>query len=368
MDTKIGAFFFALRRKVNRSILTAAKQKETEDAIEARKLFWRRTAVSNARLIDGPELSAEQRSQALAFYKPYIPIDTCFHSYYYKSTGLFDKRYIPDDIYYAYIDTYFNAWDEAPVLDNKTYYGDLFHDIKQPETVALRCGGIWFAADKKPIKQNEALDLICASGETFLKRAVESEGGHGVFFMNGNRDDLEKTLRPIEGDIIVQKALKQHPELNKLNASSVNTVRILSLLTESGVKPYSAIVRMGIGGARVDNASSGGITCGVEWDGHLKPVAYSDNGKRFDIHPTSGVKFDSITIPSFDRAVELIRKIHVRLPHFKLLSWDIAIDEYGDPVLIEVNLKYGALDFHQLNNGPLFGDDTIKILNEVFGK
>ena len=29
---------------------------------------------------------------------------------------------------------------------------------------------------------------------------------------------------------------------------------------------------------------------------------------------------------------------------------------------------YGELDFHQINNGPIFGEDTEKILKEVFNK
>ena len=35
------------------------------------------------------------------------------------------------------------------------------------------------------------------------------------------------------------------------------------------------------------------------------------------------------------------------------------------PTLIEANLCNGELDFHQLNNGPLFGEDTERILKEV---
>lgn len=34
--------------------------------------------------------------------------------------------------------------------------------------------------------------------------------------------------------------------------------------------------------------------------------------------------------------------------------------------IIEANLCDGQLDLHQLTNGPLFGDDTVKILDEVF--
>lgn len=40
----------------------------------------------------------------------------------------------------------------------------------------------------------------------------------------------------------------------------------------------------------------------------------------------------------------------------------------NEPVLIEANLCSGELDFHQLNNGPIFGDETKEILMEVFNR
>lgn len=87
--------------------------------------------------------------------------------------------------------------------------------------------------------------------------------------------------------------MKQHADIAKLNSSSVNTVRVLSLLSENGVKVYSTILRMGIDGAKVANASSGGITCGINADGTLKEYAYKS--KRFSEHPTFKVKFREVT-------------------------------------------------------------------------
>lgn len=52
----------------------------------------------------------------------------------------------------------------------------------------------------------------------------------------------------------------------------------------------------------------------------------------------------------------------------KMISWDLAINESGDPVLIEANFSYGQLDFHQMCNGPLFGETTEEVLNKVFPK
>ena len=54
--------------------------------------------------------------------------------------------------------------------------------------------------------------------------------------------------------------------------------------------------------------------------------------------------------------------------HFRLVSWDIAIDECGDPVLIEANMRKGGINLNQFSNGPLFGDLTERVMNEVFGR
>ena len=49
-----------------------------------------------------------------------------------------------------------------------------------------------------------------------------------------------------------------------------------------------------------------------------------------------------------------------------MISWDLAIEENGDPLLIEFNVCYGELDFHQLCNGPIFKDLTREVLDDVF--
>ncbi len=168
--------------------------------------------------------------------------------------------------------------------------------------------------------------------------------------------------------MVVQEGLTQCATLSKINASSINTIRLLTLLHRNGsVKIYSVILRMGVGDSKVDNASSGGITVGVENNGRLKPVAYNAAGERFEEHPTTHAKFNDYVIPNFEIIKQLVKQQATHLPHFRLISWDIAIDENEEPIIIEANLHFGEIDFHQLNNGPLFGKDTEEILKEVFG-
>lgn len=321
-------------------------------------------------------LSKKQVNEINTFYNPYIKVSSISHNYYTEKTGFFYKEYIPEDIYFCYIDPYFNPPEAAKWIDNKCYYSMLFPNTKMPECVALRLNGLWYVGDRitgKIVEPSTITSILEQQKEVFVKVARESYGGKGVKYLCKNEanyiTEFWDFINNTEEDIVVQKVIVQHPELSTINPSSVNTLRFFSILYEKEVKIYSIILRMGIHGAKVDNASSGGITCGVELDGKLKHFgyySYSQSGKRMTVHPTSGIPFDSVVVPSLDKAIEMVKRLHPYLPHFRMVSWDIAIDQDGDPVLIEANLNRGEIDFHQLNNGPLFGEDTEMVLNEVF--
>lgn len=321
-------------------------------------------------------LTNEQKQQVIDFWAPYMKkgkkMPMTFFEFYTQKTGKFSPYYIPMDVYLNNVDEYFNNRDESKYLDNKCYYPIIFKGIKQPEFVVLRIGGLWYSPDMNIISNAEAEELIKQQSAIFAKVATDSVGGKGVAFIqnenNNILEDFNKFIKGIKADIVVQKPLKQHKDIAAIHESSVNTLRIMSLLTSEGVKIYSAILRIGVGGSNIDNASAGGVSCGITEDGLMKSGCYKLNGEGFPVHPTNGFVFDNYKIPSFDKAKEVVIKAHPMIPHFKLVSWDIAINEEGEPVMIEANLAKGASQFHQFTNGPLFGDDTKKILDEVFGK
>jgi hypothetical protein len=286
---------------------------------------------------------------------------------YKEKLGKCNQYYIPDDFHYCVIDPYFNNWKYADVIDNKCFYDIYFPDVKQPEAIGFRINGMWYTGEKIPSSFLTIKEKVIDAGSAFIKAATEFCGGHGICYINGSDIEVQfcKAVEQITGDIVIQKGIVQHGEMAKLNESSVNTVRLISLLKEDGVKVYSSFVRMGINGAKVDNASSGGIVCGIKQDGTLKDVAYSLSGEKYDCHPDTGIHFSDIKMPKYEAMLAMVEKLHPSLPHFRLVSWDIAIDENEELVLLEVNLKSGGIFNHQLSNGPLFGNDTDAILSEI---
>ena len=138
----------------------------------------------------------------------------------------------------------------------------------------------------------------------------------------------------------------------------------MTLFWKDKVQILSSVLRMGTDGRRVDNASSGGIICGITDNGQLKEYAYDKTGMRYMKHP-SGVSFSDITVPNFKATKKLVSKLQYRFPYCRMISWDIAIDTHGIPILIEANMWRGELEFHQFCNGPIFGEFSNEIIEVV---
>lgn len=325
-------------------------------------------SIANKDLVQKNILTKDEKKKAEQFFSPYIKINPVFHAFYKEKTGEFNVENLPIDCYINNIDEYFNDRNASHILDNKCLYARLFPGIPMIEVIASRMGGFWYDGNMQIITKEQWFELIAKEKSVFVKVAANSCGGKGVKFIEGSKvDELDGFLQKQSGDLVVQRPFVQHPSFAKLNSYSVNTLRILSLLTEEGVIFYSAIVRMGVGNTKVDNASQGGIFCGLEDDGTLKDTAYRLSGESFKNHPDNGMAFAGYKITGLDKAKELILKAHPMVPYFRMVSWDIVIDEMGEAHMLEANFSKGSVNFHQLSNGPLFGEDTKKILDEVFG-
>ncbi len=314
-------------------------------------------------------LDNNQKNEIKNYFSDYGKVSLKFHNFYTEKTGKYYVNYIPDDMYFNKINRYYNDYQLSKAIDHKCYYTNLFGDFKQPEKLADRKGEYWFVGNQvTPFEQ--ILDILCQEPAVFIKCATESSGGSGVRFVDKKecedyRQQIKQIVEKIDVDIVIQKPIVQHKDLSKLNESSVNTMRILTVLRNDEVKIYSSLLRIGKAKSKVDN---GALSVGITDDGKLKECGYRLTGERFFSHPDNGMVFKDYKLPSFDKACELVKKAHFYVPHFKVVSWDIAIGEDGEPILIEANLTDGEVLFHQLNNGPLFGEDTREILNEVFGK
>ena len=331
-------------------------------------ILLRREYKSKSKEVPFNPLSLNQKEEVHNYWGKGIRIEEKWISFYNSfSHNGFNPRYLPDNLYYSYIDPYFNQITKARVLDDKNIYDLLFHDVLRPETIARKIDGNFLNADFIPVSFDEIKSFCKSTDGVILKPSICSEGGHGIAIWRQGQDfEAFENVLSTSRNYVVQRFISQHKELNSLHSGSINTIRVIALFDNGEVVPLSGLVRMGVNNNFVDNASSGGIFCGLTKDGHLKEVAYNKNGRRFEKHP-QGAIFAEHYIPGYDKILSEIRRLAPRLSQIsKLTSWDFAVGEDGDPIFIEVNMAYGELDFHQIANGPLFGDRTKEIIDRVF--
>ena len=237
-----------------------------------------------------------------------------------------------------------------------------------PKTYIHLINGIFEDKDYNIISKDKAIDILSSASNITVKPSMASYGGKGVkFFNNPTKSELTEYFDNLEDDnLIFQETVKQSQETAKLHPDSLNTVRIMTLILDGEVKvlPWSAF-RMGIGKSKVDNASFGGIYCKINEDGTLSDFAYDALGKRFNKHPDGG-DFSSVKFDFMDKIKALVKEAAQRFPHFRLIGWDIAIAEDNEPIIIEANLTMSGMDVIETICGPLFGQYTEKVLEEVF--
>jgi hypothetical protein len=266
------------------------------------------------------------------------------------------------------VDEYFTNPQHSAPCDAKNLYDLYFYDVNRPKTIFRKVDDFLLDSDYNSISLNEAITKSRDKGEVILKPAKFSSGGHGIMFWNADVDSEEKLIDFIHGskNIVCQEVIKQHPTLSVLNPSSVNTIRLFTFAFKNEIYMLSSFIRFGGKGSRVDNSHSGGLACGLDKDGRLKKTAFDLSANRYDYRP-DGRSLDQIVVPNYEKCVDIATQLAKRCVTItNMVSWDFAIDEKGEPILIEIGTSFGGLNFHQICNGPVFGNMTEDVLKEVF--
>ena len=291
---------------------------------------------------------------------------------WYQSKGaLKDVRMITDAVFHTSIEPHYNDITILKAFSNKCYFSLFFHGCLVPYTIAKRINGVYMDDNFNLLQLNQVIDLCMNEREIVIKPALDSGGGRNITFYtrkNGeNPKKIENLISRYQSDFVIQRRLVQHEELSKINATSLNTVRVQSFLFHGKVYILSFLLRCGQKGATVDNLSRGGISVTIDQFGRFFPIGYDDLGNQYKKHP-GGYVFEGKSMPGFDKIIECVKKLHPRFPNFGFIGWDIAVNEDCEPVIVEFNLIDTCIHAGQIANGPLFQELTDEVLDEVFHK
>lgn len=317
------------------------------------------------------KLTKAQKKEVDDFYISLIghKVPLYSHEYFYSRTGYFTKEYIPLGFLNCELIPRANKHDLKDPYGDKNMCDLLFPGENIAHSILKNIYGYYYY-EGKPVSEEEAIMLCQNLEKVVIKPSKETQGrGVKVFSSKDGITDIEgmtvlQLFKKYKQNYVIQEWVKQHKDMAALNPTSVNTIRILSYRSGMEVLIIYTVVRIGRMGSVTDNQSAGGISTIIfKKDGCLAKMAFGGYSED-DIEKTdTGIVLEGYKVPSYDKAVEMVKRLHLKLPFFDLVGWDVAIQEDGEPILIEFNTSPG-LSQSAIKSG--MGEYTERVIRELW--
>lgn len=225
-----------------------------------------------------------------------------------------------------------NPRDKRHILDDKILFAKEYAPFMKHAVIDL--------SSLKTTPKLDAQLLANPAGKVVLKVA-NGKAGKQVVVMDSvelTPDSLIATMER-EGLSLVEEFIQQHPKLQALSPSAVNTVRIFTQLDKDNiVHILGCRLRISVN-SPVDNMAAGNLAAPVEEQSGVVcgEGVYSDITKDgVSIHPITGVPIVGFQIPYWNETMSMVKEAALLHPQNRSIGWDVVITEQG-PGLIEGN-------------------------------
>jgi len=298
-----------------------------------------------------------------------MEISPLWHQVYKNILGSFDPKMIPMTVYYLRFEPYMRDYRLTKAYADKNAHHIFIPDANRPEMILQHVHRRFYGMKQTPLAKSQVESYIKKQeGSFFLKPAMDGNGGKhittfrvekGIVYKKGEPINVEMLLRPYPQNFLIQRKVLQHKEAAALHPNSVNTFRVTTIREGHKIRMLNDVMRVGVGGSEIDNASKGGMVLGVYEGGRLSERALDSRFNWVDIHPDTGISFKDFKPLSFAGKVEAEAvRLHERFPYADTICWDLTYDENDRVVVIEYNLAGFGVLYQQAFHGPYFGEKT----------
>lgn len=331
---------------------------------------WRKSSTSTARYYKVSRLNQLAQMLSLAFFKNVSPIEYYEFQYFKDETRAKAEFYLPA-VRQARIAKLLNAGRDAGRLNHKL---EAFKNLTAagiPNPAVLEV----FYKDGTREFSSELKELDQYIGRDFFVKPVNSYGGDGVakwlhdsvsgHYSNGhltvNETDLWEVLAEeaksrccqytTDTSLMLEDLVLNHPVLDALSNSSLNTIRIVSFMFPNGdFELMYASLKMALGDAIEDTKHCVASDVNLETGEVASARSLNPGEDGLDYHPDTGARISGIVLPYWDDAIALVRKAHGLFSDLPILGWDIAITPDG-PSIVEANCgpKIGSIQAKALS-------------------
>ncbi len=191
--------------------------------------------------------------------------------------------------------------------------------------------------------------------EYIIAKPLEGTHGDGIMKIKPDKNTYKKLIKTESR--LIEDYIIQDKEMDKMNPSSINTLRIVTLYDKGVSSIICTYLRVG-NNKIVDNFNNGGMVVPINTDtGIIEYNAIDKAGHVFVKHPETKTKFIGFKVPQFEEAKKLCLEASKVIKEVGYVGWDVGISNKG-PCLIEGN-DYPGHDIYQL---PIHRTNGIGVL------
>ncbi len=239
---------------------------------------------------------------------------------FYKLNNLERKQFVTMRRSFK-IERLLNPPHNAEVFNNKRLFNEVFSDFVNRK---------WIYGPE--VKESEIIAFIRQMGKVVVKPTGLSSG-EGIHILDSAQVDESHDCctEAVERGYLIEEYITQHPEIARLNASTVNTVRVYTLIDKTGVcEIIFAMLRVGTADACVDNFHSGGVGYVIDIDlGVVKQPGLDIMGNEYLCHPGTNVLMPGFKVPRWNELKSFVFEAANVIPESRYIGWDVALTEEG---------------------------------------
>ena len=256
----------------------------------------------------------------------------------------------------------FNNFDYVSLFDNKAEFNEKFDKFLKRE---------WMVLDGENI---DAFKSFVKDKSAVVVKPLDLSCGKGIEKVDITADlDIDAEYKRLYDNkkLLIEEVVVQDDKMATLCSTSVNTIRLITILYNGKAHLVAGAVRMGREGNFVDNFDFGGYEANVgglaaTLDTEKGEIATDPIDKHRNVYkqiPVLGTVAKGFKIPQWDEAVKLVNEAALVVPEVGYVGWDISISKDKGPLLIEGN-TFPAQDFTQI---PKLGIGTYESIMKKLG-
>lgn len=174
------------------------------------KSYYKRSIkrkINNNKDIMEYKLTREDISAINAFWRDKLGfrVHLDWHKAYYATSGIWDFKYIPEDIFYKFVEPRLNRYDLEKAYSDKNCYSKIFAGFNMPKTLIRNINGNFYDEDYTHLSKIDVSDILLEySGQKLvIKPSLDTGGGRNVKVID-NTNFNEHNIKEITNKLFME--------------------------------------------------------------------------------------------------------------------------------------------------------------------